>query len=61
MNPTKESHIHGINDRTIYSDIETGVVGVPLDESDTDDDDKNEDDEDDFMYIDGIIDYKKKS
>lgn len=59
--PTKEARIHGINDRTIYADIETGVVGVPQDESDKEDDDKNEDDNDDFMYIDGIIDYTKKS
>ncbi|XP_063418514.1 neural cell adhesion molecule 2-like [Mytilus trossulus] len=61
LDPTKEVRIHGTNDRTIYADIETGVVGVPLNEIDRDDDDTDEDDDDDFMYIDGIIDYTKKS
>ncbi|CAC5411483.1 PVRL1 [Mytilus coruscus] len=58
LNHTNEAHIHGINDRTIYADIDTGAVGMPLEESD---EENNEDDDDDFMYIDGIIDYTKKS
>ncbi|VDI42358.1 Hypothetical predicted protein, partial [Mytilus galloprovincialis] len=58
LNQTNEAHIHGINDRTIYADIDTGAVGMPLEESEEEVD--NEDD-DDFMYIDGIIDYTKKS
>lgn len=57
MNPTNEAEIHGINDRTIYADIDTGAVGVPLEESAESDDD----DDDDFMYIEGIIDYTQKS
>lgn len=55
MNPTNEAEIRGINDRTIYADIDTGAVGVPLEES------AESDDDDDFMYIEGIIDYTKKS
>ncbi|CAC5420421.1 unnamed protein product [Mytilus coruscus] len=58
LNQTNKAHIHGINDRTIYADIDTGAVGMPLAESEEEGD--NEDD-DDFMYIDGIIDYTKKS
>ncbi|CAC5420413.1 unnamed protein product [Mytilus coruscus] len=58
LNPINEAHIHGINDRTIYADIDTGAVGMPLEESEEEED---EDDDDDFMYIDGIIDYTKKS
>ncbi|XP_063418553.1 uncharacterized protein LOC134701344 [Mytilus trossulus] len=58
INQTNEAHIHGINDRTIYADIDTGAVGMPLEESEEEVD--NEDD-DDFMYIVGIIDYTKKS
>lgn len=39
----------------MYADIDTGAVGVPLEES------AGSDDDDDFMYIEGIIDYTKKT
>lgn len=53
------SIIHGINDRTIYSEIDTNAFYESPQE--TQDNSSRDSSEDDFMYVDGIVHYTKRS
>ncbi|CAC5383214.1 unnamed protein product [Mytilus coruscus] len=58
-NSNNTSFIHGINDRTIYSDIDTTAFFESSQE--TQDNSSRDSSEDDFMYVDGIVHYTKRS